>query len=492
MFTRLELGRIAGIDIYLDMMFVLILLIFTYPYFTSGNTQAMSAGFIIVIGLILSILLHELGHAFAGRLFDALGRRVMKTTGAFDYRFVHAGAWLIEDSRRLIGGTGTWYWKGSYLHGPGIDNVVMMRHRDWVDEDVVISFKAGPLDIQNHGTIAGPIVSGSGNDTVTNQGTGVITGDIDLGGGANSLLNRDDAVINSSDRIALGAGNTFTNSGILNPGGLGTIQQTTIIGNFAQTAGGRLIVDLDEAGRKSDFLAITGTASLGGSVIPNFLKAPAEMQSEYRIVFAAGGVTSTGIAADPTRQVGDTVGYDFGLAFRGGTDVYLTAEKRAALDDLAGAAADASGASGAQGGNMTSLGTALDSAEKQGGSGLGALITALRLSPSLETMAQTMNRLIPQNQGAQTSNTSSSGSSFGKRCSPGWKPPLTLTDPVGDSASSPPLKKPSLSQARIVKLTQPPTPKSSAVFHTGLSVPSRVGVTRRTVAPVCSRATTST
>jgi Zn-dependent protease len=71
MFARLELGRIAGIDIYLDMVFVLVLLVFTYPYFTSGNTQAMSAGFIIVVGLVLSILLHELGHAFAGRLFDA-------------------------------------------------------------------------------------------------------------------------------------------------------------------------------------------------------------------------------------------------------------------------------------------------------------------------------------------------------------------------------------------------------------------------------------
>jgi Zn-dependent protease len=71
MFSRLELGRIAGIEIYLDMMFVLVLLIFTYPYFTAGSTQAMSAGFIIVIGLILSILLHELGHAFAGRLFNA-------------------------------------------------------------------------------------------------------------------------------------------------------------------------------------------------------------------------------------------------------------------------------------------------------------------------------------------------------------------------------------------------------------------------------------
>ena len=31
----------------------------------------MSAGFVVVVGLLLSILLHELGHAFAGRLFRA-------------------------------------------------------------------------------------------------------------------------------------------------------------------------------------------------------------------------------------------------------------------------------------------------------------------------------------------------------------------------------------------------------------------------------------
>jgi len=71
MFTRIEMGRVAGIPIYLDMMFVLILIIFTYPYFTAGSTQAMSAGFVIVVGLLLSILLHELGHAFAGWLFKA-------------------------------------------------------------------------------------------------------------------------------------------------------------------------------------------------------------------------------------------------------------------------------------------------------------------------------------------------------------------------------------------------------------------------------------
>jgi Zn-dependent protease len=71
MLSRVEIARIAGIPIYLDMMFVLVLIVFSYPYFTTGNTQLMSAGFIIIVGLLLSILLHELGHAFAGRLFKA-------------------------------------------------------------------------------------------------------------------------------------------------------------------------------------------------------------------------------------------------------------------------------------------------------------------------------------------------------------------------------------------------------------------------------------
>ena len=34
---RIEIGRIAGIPIYLDMMFVLVLLLFTYPYFTAAT-----------------------------------------------------------------------------------------------------------------------------------------------------------------------------------------------------------------------------------------------------------------------------------------------------------------------------------------------------------------------------------------------------------------------------------------------------------------------
>ena len=68
---QIELGRIAGIPIILDMMFVLVLILFSYPEFTSGDTQQMSGALVVIAGLIASILLHELGHAAAGRLFNA-------------------------------------------------------------------------------------------------------------------------------------------------------------------------------------------------------------------------------------------------------------------------------------------------------------------------------------------------------------------------------------------------------------------------------------
>jgi Zn-dependent protease len=79
MFAHFEIGRIAGIPIYLDMMFVLVLLFFTYRYFTMGSTEAMSAGFVIIVGILLSILLHELGHALAGRPFRARVSRIELT-----------------------------------------------------------------------------------------------------------------------------------------------------------------------------------------------------------------------------------------------------------------------------------------------------------------------------------------------------------------------------------------------------------------------------
>ena len=66
---RIELGRIGGIPIFLDMFFVLVLILASSSYFTSGNTQMMSAELVVIAGIFMSILLHELGHALAGHLF---------------------------------------------------------------------------------------------------------------------------------------------------------------------------------------------------------------------------------------------------------------------------------------------------------------------------------------------------------------------------------------------------------------------------------------
>jgi Zn-dependent protease len=67
--TRLEIARIAGIPVYHDLGFEMVAALLSSPYFTSGDSNMVSIGIVYVIGLLLSILLHELGHAFAGRMF---------------------------------------------------------------------------------------------------------------------------------------------------------------------------------------------------------------------------------------------------------------------------------------------------------------------------------------------------------------------------------------------------------------------------------------
>ena len=68
--ARFEIARIAGIPVYLDMWFVLVAVLLSSSFFTSGDSNLVSIGIVYVIGLLLSILLHELGHAFAGRMFN--------------------------------------------------------------------------------------------------------------------------------------------------------------------------------------------------------------------------------------------------------------------------------------------------------------------------------------------------------------------------------------------------------------------------------------
>ena len=77
--SHISLGRIGGVPIYLDMMFLLMLMFFGSRYFISGDSQIMAMGLLIVAGLLISILLHELGHAVAARFFGVRTREIELT-----------------------------------------------------------------------------------------------------------------------------------------------------------------------------------------------------------------------------------------------------------------------------------------------------------------------------------------------------------------------------------------------------------------------------
>ncbi len=124
--SKMELGRIAGIPIILDMWFVLVAVLLSSSYFTSGNTQMMSVGIIVVAGLLLSILLHELGHAFAGRLFKQRVREI--ELGGF--------GGMCRFERSLPGSV--WLRTVVYLAGPAV-NVVLWLVLGWLAHLPVIA-----------------------------------------------------------------------------------------------------------------------------------------------------------------------------------------------------------------------------------------------------------------------------------------------------------------------------------------------------------------
>lgn len=63
---KFEIGRIAGLPVVIDLSFIILIVLWGERYFRSGDTNLMSAGFLIIVGLAASILIHELAHAIVG------------------------------------------------------------------------------------------------------------------------------------------------------------------------------------------------------------------------------------------------------------------------------------------------------------------------------------------------------------------------------------------------------------------------------------------
>ena len=87
-----------------------------------------------------------------------------------------------------------------------------------------------------------------------------------LGSGANTLNNDGSGRFYSGTTLNLGAGNTFTNSGLLSPGGDDVSLTTALTGNLVQ-AGGNYLVTLDGAQvNVNDQVDVSGTADMAGTV----------------------------------------------------------------------------------------------------------------------------------------------------------------------------------------------------------------------------------
>jgi Zn-dependent protease len=64
-----QVGKIFGIPIVLDASFILLAVLYGASHFLSGSMARISYGIVLVAGIGFSILLHELGHALAGRYY---------------------------------------------------------------------------------------------------------------------------------------------------------------------------------------------------------------------------------------------------------------------------------------------------------------------------------------------------------------------------------------------------------------------------------------
>jgi Zn-dependent protease len=64
-----RIARLAGIDVRIHFTFLLFLIWLGFAYWTQGGAPAAAQGIIFILALFGCVLLHEMGHAFAARMF---------------------------------------------------------------------------------------------------------------------------------------------------------------------------------------------------------------------------------------------------------------------------------------------------------------------------------------------------------------------------------------------------------------------------------------
>ncbi|MFC6392200.1 autotransporter outer membrane beta-barrel domain-containing protein [Methylorubrum zatmanii] len=195
------------------------------------------------------------------------------------------------------------------------------NNRILIDERAVVSAASGravvgtinPVEISNRGTLIGDIVT---PDRTADRVSAVVNGPDGFGSAV--LRTRPDGVID------LGRGGWLYNHATLDIGGVGTVAQTTLTGNFTQTSGGRMLVDvapLAQAGAlRADLLTVSGLAWLTGTVQPNVIGGL--LPGQYTFL-TAGGITNMTAGAASTTIQSDSVPVSWAI-LRSGNSLALS------------------------------------------------------------------------------------------------------------------------------------------------------------------------
>lgn len=214
------------------------------------------------------------------------------------------------------------------------------------------------------------IRASGGNDVVENHGT--ILGDVLLGTGANRFDNLIDASFTALAEVNLGGG-TFTNAGVLNIGGTGHTGAVGIGGDFVQTATG--VLEVDAAFSQSttrDVVVVYGDAVVDGMVRVS----PTSLVKGVRSVV----LTASSLAGNP--DVFDTPMVDFRL-------IQTAAGLYVVVDGVDLATLDVAP-------EFSNLTRHLQDAFNAGAPDLGPLLAYLGDLPDQQTLESVLRRLEPE------------------------------------------------------------------------------------------------
>ncbi|MBB5751369.1 hypothetical protein [Prosthecomicrobium pneumaticum] len=161
---------------------------------------------------------------------------------------------------------------------------------------------AGTIDggtgyaIQTVNSGLGSVPTVGSETTITNNGT--ISGNIDLFSAYSEIFNTADGTLNAGSDISFYDGSgKLQNAGMLSVGAVGTIFTTHLDGDFEQTAGGEMLVDINVATGLADKLTVSGDADVDGTIALKFLDIHGVVPSTYTLITSAGlGVTSLDLA----------------------------------------------------------------------------------------------------------------------------------------------------------------------------------------------------